>query len=193
MTTPAGDSDLARLGVTGAVMLADVGATLPVGLAAWGTDFASLGWISDAGLKESLNESSTSFIPWQSNSPIRTEVTKETITFVFTCWETSFSTISLYYRKHADDMTSVGTGATAAIQFDQGGKPKQDTRCFGFDIIDGIYQRRFITPLAEISDRGDITYKGDTMVGYELTLTAYEGSEGYSIRRMFNEGWSIPS
>jgi hypothetical protein len=200
MTTPAPtepDSDLARVGVTGKSMLADMGTVLPEGLAAWPTGWVDLGWISDDGLVESRSEDSTDFTPWQSNSPIRTEITKGTITFKMTLWESNFQTISLYYRKTADDMTSVGTGATAAIQFDEGGKPKQDKRSFGFDVIDGAFQRRLISPTGEVSDRGDITYKSDTMIGYELTVTSYDGldpnGESYSVRRMFNEGWELPA
>lgn len=192
MSSP-GDSELARLGVTGAVMVAPLGTALPVGLAVWGVDFANLGWISDDGLVESVNEDSTDFTPWQSNSPIRSEITKGVTTYKFTCWESSFATVSLYYRKTADDMTAVGTGATAAIQFDQGGKPKQDLRTFGWDVIDGVYQRRMIAPSAEVTDRGDITYKSDTLIGYELTVTCYDGPDGYAVRRMMSEGWDIPA
>jgi len=194
MSSPAGDSTLTRIGVTGTVNVADLGTTLPVGLAAWPTGWVALGWISSDGVIEQTNETSTDFIPWQSNSPVRTEVTKGTTTYKFTAWESSFDTISLFYRKHADDMVAVGSGATAAIQFDEGGKPQQDLRAMGFDIIDGVKQRRFILPNAAVTDRGNVTYKADAMIGYEFTVTAYDDqATGYAVRRMFNEGWSIPA
>jgi hypothetical protein len=192
MSSP-GNSELARVGVTGAVVVADVGTALPVGLAAWPAGFAVLGWISDDGLVESVNEDSTDFTPWQSNSPIRTEITKGITTYKFTAWQSSFDTVGLYYRKTADDMAVVGAGATQAIQFDVGGKPKQDLRCFGWDVIDGVYQRRMIAPSAEITDRGDLTYKSDTMISYEFTVTCYDGPNGYAVRRMISEGWDIPA
>lgn len=192
MTSP-GDSELARLGVTGNVMLAPVGTTEPVGLAVWPDGWDKLGWVSDDGLVEGRDEDSTAFIPWQSNSPIRSEITKSTVTYKFTCWESSFNTIGLYLRKTKDDMSVVGTGATQAIQVDEGGKAKQDLRAFGFDVIDGIYQRRMIAPQAEVTDRDDLTYKSDTLIGYTYTVTCYDGPDGYAVRRMFNESWTIPA
>lgn len=194
MTTPTItglDADLARLGVTGAVRVAALGATLPTTLAAWAAGWANCGYISDDGLTESNSQDRAEFVPWQGRSPIRTEITRETVTFQATFWETNWQTISLYYGVGLDDVTVTGVAPDQLVVFDTG-RPKQDLRAFGYDVLDGVYARRIILPFAEVTEKGDITYKSDTLIAYPITMTAYVGPDGYSARRMFQEGWAPP-
>jgi hypothetical protein len=187
------DAELARLGVTGALRVAPMGTTTPVDMAAWPTGWIDLGYISDDGITESRDEDRQDFVPWQETTPIRTEVTRSIVTFQATLWESNFNTISLYYRVGVDDFTSFGTGDTAGVYFDEKGKPKQDLRAFGIDVVDGVYARRAVLPMGEVTERGDIVYKSDTLIGYEVTITAYPGADGISVRRFFREGWALPT
>ena len=36
------------------------------------------------------------------------------------------------------------------------------------------------------------TYKSDTLIGYECTITAYPGTDNVSVLRLFKEGWELP-
>lgn len=183
------NSELARLGVTGALYVAPLGTTAPTDLGAWGTGWVDLGYISDDGVTESVSEDRQDFTPWQESTPIRTDVTSSTLTFQATLWESKAATISLYYRVSEADMTVTGTAPNEVVSFSQSGKPARDTRAFGIDVVDGTYHRRIILPFAEVTDRGDITYKSDTLIGYDVTITAYPGSDGVSVKRLFKEGW----
>lgn len=187
------NAELARLGVTGALRVAPIGTTQPTAMEAWPVGYADLGYISDDGIVEGRDEDRQEFISWQSSSPIRTEITKSVVTFAATLWETNWNTISLYYKVAAADVTTSGTGADTVLIFDEEGKPKRDLRSFGIDVIDGVYARRILAPYAEVTERGDITYKSDTLIGYEVTITAYQGPDGISVRRMFKEGWALPA
>lgn len=186
------DATLARLGVTGMVMTAPTGTVAPADLGAWGTGWLDCGYISDDGLTESLDEDSEEFTPWQSNQPIRIEVTRSVRTFQATFWESNWQTVSLYYRVGEDDVEVTGTAPNQIVSFNEQGKPKRQLRAFGFDVIDGTYHRRAICPLAEVTERGDIVYKSDELIAYEMTITAYPGSDGVSIKRLFMEGWAPP-
>lgn len=183
------DAELARLGVTGALYVAPTGTTAPTDLGAWGVGWVDLGYISDDGVTESLNEDRQDFTPWQSAVPIRTEVTSSVMTFSATLWESKAATVSLFYRVAEDDMTVTGTTPNEIVSFNQAGKPARDTRAFGIDVIDGTYHRRIVLPFAEITERGDVSYKSDTLIGYEVTITAYPGTDGISAKRLFKEGW----
>lgn len=187
------DPELARLGVTGAARVAPLGTTMPTGLGAWPTGYVDLGYISDDGLVEGRDEDRQEFVPWQSSSPIRTEITRSTVSYQMTLWESKWDTISLYYKVGLDDVTTTGTGADTVVIVDEKGKPRQDLRSFGFDVIDGVYQRRMLAPYAEVTERGEITYKSDTLIGYQVTITCYEGPDGVSVRRMYKEGWLPPT
>lgn len=180
--------EFARLGVTGALRVAPLGTTAPTDMTAWPTGWSDLGYISDDGITEDRNENQEKFQPWQSNSPIRIETTSATESFKAKLWESNFNVISLYYRKGAEDMTS----AAGVVSFTVGGKPKRDLRMFGVDVIDGVYKRRIILPFAEVTERGSLVYVSNALIAYECTITAYEGSDGISTMRMFDEGWTVP-
>lgn len=187
------NAELARLGVTGALRVAAIGTTMPTAMEAWPVGYADLGYISDDGVVEGRDEDRQEFISWQSTSPIRTEITKSVVTFQATLWETNWHTVSLYYKVEEDDVTVSGVGDAAVLIFDEKGKPRRDLRSFGIDVIDGVYARRMLAPFAEVTERGDITYKSDTLIGYEVTITCYQGPDGISVRRMFREGWELPA
>ncbi|WP_064745344.1 hypothetical protein [Pseudonocardia acaciae] len=187
------NATLARLGVTGMVMTAPTGTTTPTDLASWPTGWADCGYISDDGLEEEPDEDTEEFTPWQSSTPIRVEVTKSTKTFKFTCWESNWTTVSLYYRVEPEDVTVTGTAPNQIVSFNEEGKPRRQLRAFGFDVIDGNYHRRAICPLAEVTERGSVVYKSDELVAYEMTVTAYPGADGVSIKRLFKEGWTPPA
>ena len=181
------NSALARVGVTGAAFVAPISTTLPTGLAVPAGTYTDLGAISDEGLTETRSEDRQEWTPWQSTSPIRTEITSATKTFQITCWESKKETISLYYQVPVADMVE----ATGVVSFDEPARPEQDVRLWLFDVFDGANQRRFICPRAEVTERGDIVYASAEMIGYQMTITAYPGADGYSIRRLFAEGWVL--
>jgi hypothetical protein len=183
------NAELARLGVTGALRVAPVGTTAPADMAAWPPGWGDLGYISDDGITESRDEDQEQFVPWQAYSPIRVETTRSVETFAATLWETNFQTVSLFYGKGAGDMTTSG----GVVSFTTGVKPKRQLRAFGIDVVDGVYKRRLVAPYAEVTARGDLVYQSSSLIGYEVTITAYPGTDGVAVLRMFDEGWKVPS
>lgn len=187
------NAELVRLGVTGALRVAPIGTTQPTAMEAWPAGYLDLGYISDDGIVEGRDEDRQEFISWQSGSPVRTEITKSVVTFQATLWESNWNTISLYYKVGPTDVVTSGTAPNQVLVIDEKGKPKRDLRSFGIDVIDGVYARRILAPYAEVTERGNITYKSDTLIGYEVTITCYQGPDGISVRRMFKEGWALPA
>lgn len=186
------NSALARVGVTGVASVADLGTTAPVGLAALAVAFVDVGAISEEGLTESRDEDRNEWTPWQSTSPIRTEITTSKKTFQITCWESSKIVTSLYYQVPVASMTDTAAagGVPAYVSFDEPAKPAPDPRFWVFDVFDGTKRRRFTCPNAEVTDRGDVKYASSDIIGYPLTITAYPGADGISIRRHFADGWT---
>ncbi|OZC80189.1 hypothetical protein CH274_13205 [Rhodococcus sp. 06-418-5] len=190
MTSPSPyGSDVARIGVTGALRFGAKGAVFPTLMSAWTSTFADAGWISDEGITENRDADTTPFVPWQSNSPIRVATTSETISWETVIWTTSFDTISLFYKVKAEDMVETD----GVVSFVDGDIKDQDLRAFGIDIIDGVYARRFLVPLGEVTERGSQTYTKGELIGYPVTITAYPGAEGWSVKRLFKENWELPA
>jgi hypothetical protein len=187
------DAELIRLGVTGAFRTAPLATAMPASMVPFPVGWINLGYISDDGITEARSEDRQEFVPWQSLSAVRSEVTTSQKTFQLTLWESNWDTVSLYYNVGIDDVTIDSTGDIDVVIFDEQGKPKQDLRRFGVDVVDGVYARRVLLPYGEVTERGDIVYKSDTLIGYECTVTAYVGPDGVSVRRMFMEGWAPPA
>lgn len=181
--------DLVRLGVTGGLFVAPQGTTSPTGMEEYGEDFVDLGWISDEGIAEAVNEDRQDWTPWQSMSAVREEVLKTEISFETTLWTTSFDTVSLFYKKSADEMDEDDD----VISFTDGDTPKKDRRFFGIDVIDGVYARRILIPNGEAFRNGGQTYRRNELIGYPITLKAYVTGDGWSLKRLFKEGWSLPT
>lgn len=181
--------ELAMLGVTGALNYAPKGTELPTAIAKLEAPYVDLGWISDAGLSESLNQERNDWTPWQANNPIRGQVTQEDVQFTVTLWSISGLANALYYGVPESDM--VFDEETGVTTFEQGKELPEDFKfALVIDIVDGKKSRRFAMPNVTVAERGEITYGKEDLVGYELTLRAsFDAKAGFSIRRMFNEGW----
>lgn len=185
------NDELVRLGVTGALRVGKKGSTMPTKMAPWTAPFVDLGYISDEGITENREADSTPFTPWQTNAPIRVETTSEIITWETVLWTTSYDTISVYFKVQAEDMEY--DEASDVVSFVDGDKKARDLRAWGIDVVDGVYARRALIPNGEITERGGLTYRKDQLIGYPVTLTAYPGPEGWSVKREFKEGWQLPA
>ena len=193
MSTPLGDNyddELVRMGVTGQLMYAPHGTVAPVGMAEWPEPFVDLGWISDEGITESVDESTEGFTPWQSTAEVREDVTSVLITWETTLWTTSFDTVALYFRKQEADMTRNDDGS---IEFVDGNIPKKHRVFFGIDVIDDPYRRRIEIPNGGISERGGQEYRKGSLIGYPITIKGYLTAQGWSCKRKFLEGWDLPT
>ncbi|WP_037165035.1 phage tail tube protein [Rhodococcoides fascians] len=193
MTAPTSNYDdaLVRLGVTGALRVGERGSEMPVNMEPWMAPFVDLGYISDEGITENREQDSTPFTPWQTNAPVRVETTNEVISWETTLWTTSWDTISVYFKVKAEDVDyDEQSGVTSFVD---GDKKARDLRAWGIDVIDGVYARRALIPNGEITERGGLVYRKDQLIGYPVTLTAYPGPEGWSVKREFKEGWRVPA
>lgn len=185
------DATAVRVGYSGKVYVAAVGAAVPSDpFAAWGTGWADLGYISDDGLSETFGQTVTEFKVWgQPNAPVRTQVTSEESTFKLTFVEQSASVVSLFYGIGTADMASTAavTGGSAHPQyttFSKAAATAPDIRALGIDVVDGTNVTRIIVPRVQITDHGDLVYKSDTLIGYQVTFKGLLSSDGTSWQRI---------
>jgi hypothetical protein len=183
----AGDATNVRIGVSGLAYTAIVGSTVPSTLTgAWAAAWTDLGLIlKEDGLTEAMDMERNEFFAWGYQSPVRSQVLRKTITFRAVFLESKAHVLSLYHAHPLSGMTSSGSGADQALTWTQGQSSDPDVRALGLDIIDGTKRNRFIVPRAEVTERGDIVYKEDDMVQYDMTFTALLASDGSSVQRMY--------
>ncbi|UFQ15508.1 hypothetical protein J2N69_11175 [Streptomyces huasconensis] len=160
-----------RIAVTGAAYVAAPKSTLPTDATSnWDKAFTDIGWISDKGIAESNSADTTEIKAWQGGATVRKVISSSEMSFSFTAIETSKTVLELYHKG-----SKVAT--TNGKHILEVKAPGPDRRTFGFDVIDGTSHIRIVIPDGEVTETGDIAYKGDEAVAYELTITAYPGPD----------------
>lgn len=61
----------------------------------------------------------------------------------------------------------------------------RDIRAFCFDLIQGTNHLRFYVPQGEVTATGNVTYKTDSLIEYDVTITAYPNASGVAVKRYF--------
>ncbi|MFJ2906866.1 hypothetical protein [Streptomyces sp. NPDC087212] len=152
----------------------------------WPDAVTDIGWISDDGITESNSADTTEIKGWQGGQTVRKVISSSEITFQFTAIETSKTVLELYHKGSKIVTTSGASVLTIKA-------PGPDRRFFGFDVIDGNSHVRIVIPDGEVSETGDITYKGDEAISYALTITAYPGPDGTVAYKYSNDpAWASP-
>lgn len=156
-----------RVGVTGSVFQAPSGTSLPGdAITAPGVGFDDLGYVSDAGVTQSINRTTTDIVAW-GGDVVRTVQTEHNVTYSFTLIETKAETLALYY---SDTDASATAAQITSAQAARG--------VWIIDVVDGSNVIRLELPDAEITDTGDVTYATEEAIGYECTVTAYPDGSG---------------
>ncbi|MER6112429.1 phage tail tube protein [Streptomyces hirsutus] len=188
-------NDGVRVGYAGKAYIGAVGATVPTTLtAAWDEDeWFDLGKCSEDGLTEATDQARAEFKAWGYDAPVRTQLTSKTTTFALTFIQSNNAHVmSLFHSVALEDMATTGTDDTAYTTLTTGQNTEPDVRALGLDIVDGKFHTRIIIPRCEVTERGNKTYKADTLVNYPMTFTALTASDGTSVRYMIG-GLVVPT
>jgi hypothetical protein len=170
---------------TGAVYVAPEGTVSPAEAttvldAAW----KSVGYLSEAGIEESIEVSSDSITAWQGAAEVRRTITGYKVSLKFTMIETNSKSVGLYYGK------AVAAAATSHGIGGGGGAGGGGRLAFVVDGLDsaGQHIRRFI-PSGEVIERGAVTLSGSDALAYEVTLAAYGAPElaGDAVKAMYGQ------
>jgi hypothetical protein len=155
----------------GAVSIGATTAAAPTGAstALSGTDWTDLGFISDDGITETKDQSTSTITAWQNAATVRESVTDASLTYTFTMIETNKTAVGLYYGT----TVNATDGSVVVVPASTGGR-----RSFVIDVIDGTSLIRTYIPSGEVTKSGDKVYKNGEVVGYEVTVSAYSGTYG---------------
>ncbi|GGV54211.1 hypothetical protein [Streptomyces spectabilis] len=166
------NANAVRVAITGAAYVAPPKSKLPTdSTSGWDAAFVDIGWISDDGITEANSTDASEIKGWQGGQTVRKVISSSEMTFQFTAIETNKTVLELYHK--GSKVATASGKSVLAIK-----APGPDRRSFGFDVIDGNSHIRIVVPDGEVTETGDITYKGDEAIAYELTITAYPGADG---------------
>lgn len=165
MTASTLDSANVDVAVGGYVAFSPTGTTAPVDAdTALAVDWLGVGYLSDDGVVETRERSTSNIVAWQNADVVRSVTTESSITVNFTMIETNENSIELYYGAAVD----ATTGSVFIVPADSGGR-----RSMIVQYIDGDKQVRLFIPEGEVTEVGDLTLASGEPVGYEVTITGY--------------------
>lgn len=160
--------------IGGAVFRAPFGTALPTD-ATTELDgaFKGLGYCSDDGLTNSNSPESANIKAWGGDTVLTYQEGKSD-TFKFKLLEVKDTEVlkAVYGDKNVDG--TLETGVTVKANSEE-----QPPCCWVFDMIlrDNTL-KRVVLPYASIAEIGDIVYKDNEPIGYEVTLSAMPDEEG---------------
>lgn len=183
-------ADNVLVGQIGTAQVAPVGTTAPtLATTAWGTGWLDLGYINEDGIKEAHDDDTVQIPAWQRGDIVRNIIKGSAATYMLTLLETTKAALELYHKGSLVTGINAAGHGTASMSV---ASPTVDKRAFGFDVVDGAKLVRFVIPNGEVIERGEITYKNDEALSYELTVRAYPASNGIHTIKYFSDLAGLP-
>lgn len=176
------DVTKARVGLTGAISKAPTGSTAPTGSSTTlDAAFIDAGAISEDGVTITLPDAGdrTTLKMWQNGAQVRVlrTVTDDLPTVQFTFLETNKTAVETYFS------TTVTQTATEGSFVYNPSIPSASA--YVLDVLDGAEHHRYHMPRGVKASVGDLVYKNDEPVGYQVTIELEKDSTaGYALK-----GW----
>ena len=159
----------------GAIWIAPEGSTLPTDASTeLDVAFKCLGFISDDGLTNSNAPEADDIKAWGGKT-VYTVQTDRPDTFQSTLIESMNEDVLKFGYGDANVTVSDGKVTVKAGSSDLG------THAFVIEVaMANGAMKRIVIPMGKLTDLGDISYKDDELVGYEVTITALPDNAGYN-------------
>lgn len=160
--------------VTGAVFMSPLTAPLPMSATEeLSDDFVELGYASEDGVSNSNSPSTEEIKAW-GLTVVDTLATERPDTFTLTLIESlNADVLKLVY---GTENVKTGTDGNISVNV----TPEElDNHAFVIDmILKGGIMKRIVIPQAVISSVGDVTYKDNELISYNITLTCIADISG---------------
>lgn len=169
--------------ISGAIWVAPLGTLLPKNA----TDkldkaFKELGYVSDGGVKNSTKKTSNTKKAWGGDIILTTSSGQED-TFKFMLVES----LNLEVLKFIYGEDNVTGDLDTGIKISVNASPRKDYVLVIETILQGGYLKRMLIPTASITETGEITYKDDDMIGYDVTVMGKADTTGNSHYEYINK------
>lgn len=155
-----------RVAVTGGLYYGEEETPVPASATApLDPDLAELGYVSEDGVTQTIDEDVEQITAWQNGDTVRVVQTSHDVTYAFSLLETTELALDVYYGNHAAGTTEIRAG--------QGKRG-----AWVFHVTDGNHRIRICVPDGQVTEHGDIEYVNGNAIMYPITVTCYPDSNG---------------
>jgi len=160
--------------ISGAIFRAETTATLPTSAtSALSEDFKELGYASEDGIKNNNSGESENIRAWGLDV-VETVQTSKDDTFKFSLIESLNSEVLRTVHGDGNVTGTLATGITVTAN----SEPLSEHAYVIDMILKGNIAKRIVIPCGNVTETGEVTYKDDELISYEVTLTCKADSSG---------------
>lgn len=160
---------------TGAIFRAPLGTPLPTDAStALAAAYKNLGFASDAGVANNNSPETEDIYAW-GGSPVMNIITEKPDTWKVTLIESTNADVlkTVYGEANVTVDESAGTINVKATN----GEITQAVYVFDM-VLNGGALKRVVIPIGSLGELGEIVYKDDEPIGYEITIKAMDDGSG---------------
>ena len=172
---------------TGGVLIGTTGATLPTTASGTASGFTALGYVSDAGLTETINRTTDKIKAW-GGDVVKVTQSEFSVTYGFTLYETQNADVLKAVFGDTNVTTATATASTGTLQSVKVNSQTRSKKPMIFDMVDGTAKIRIVVPAGQISLSGDLTYTDAGVVGYPCTVEAFSDTSGNQAYHYLDNG-----
>jgi len=163
--------------ITGAIYYAPVGTALPTDAStALNVAFKGVGYISEEGVTRSQARSSNDVKEW-GGGVVATVQTEYSETFKFKMIEALNDIVQKAVYGDTNVEGKLAAASSKMTVKHNASEPKANTWVIDTVMLDGTLSR-IVIPNAKITELGDLDYKKDSAIGYDVTLKAMLDDKG---------------
>lgn len=174
--------------VTGGVLFGPLGTALPTDVTTELNEALVFGgYVSEDGLTENADRSTDKIRAWGGDT-VKVVQTEFSLTYEFTFIEAlNADVLATVYGSNNVQTTPAGDGTPGlhSVVVNSDSLPHQ---VFVFEIKDGDARIRIVLPDGQVTTVGEITYTDEDVVGYTVTVEAYQDADGANAYKYLTDG-----
>lgn len=172
---------------TGGVLLGSDASVAPTDATTALVGFNPAGYIGEDGVTETNERSSDRIRAW-GGSTVKVVQSEFNVTYQFTFLETLNGDVlrAVYGEDNVETTAAtVSSGTLHAVKINGAVLPHMP---FDFEVKDGLAKIRIYIPDGQITEVGDITYSDTEVIGYQVTVEAFDDAEGNKAYKYLDDG-----